>query len=149
MHFPFLWLHVPVVPDRPKPRWRSRRDVYTPMFIADVCTPCGQRLNTEATRASINQWTDKQNVVYLYNGIYSALNRKEIQGAWGAQSTGHPTSAQVTISQLVSPSPASGSVPTARSPEPASDSVSPSLPPLLPCSCSVCLSLSLSKINKH
>ena len=47
------------------------------------------------------------------------------------------------ISWLVSSSPASGSVPTARSPEPASDSVSPSLsapPPLTLC---------LSKINKQ
>ena len=54
-------------------------------------------------------------------------------------------SVQVTISQLVSLSPESGPVLTARSLEPASDSVSPSLsaPPLL------MLCLSLSKINKH
>ena len=56
-----------------------------------------------------------------------------------------PTSTQVMISQLVSSSPASGSVLTARNLEPASDSVSPFLfaPPLL------VRSLSLSKINKH
>ena len=57
-----------------------------------------------------------------------------------AQLVERPTSAQVMISQLVSSSPASGSVPTAWSLEPASDSVSPSLyapPPLM-----LCLSLS-------
>ena len=60
-----------------------------------------------------------------------------------AQSVGCPTSAQVTISQLISLSPASGSVLTAQSLELASDSVSPSLsapPPLI---------LTLSGINKH
>ena len=68
-------------------------------------------------------------------------------GAWVAQSVERPTSAQVMISQSVSSSPALGSVPTAQSLEPVSDSVSPSLsapPPL-----TLCLSLSLSKINKH
>ena len=62
-----------------------------------------------------------------------------------AQSVERPTSAQVMISQLVSASPASGSVLTAQNPEPASDSVSPSLsaPPLL------ALCGSLSKINKR
>ena len=44
-----------------------------------------------------------------------------------AQSVGHPTLAQVTISRSVSSSPASGSVLIAGSLEPASDSVSPSL----------------------
>ena len=44
-----------------------------------------------------------------------------------AQSVKRPTSAQVMISQSVSPNPASGSVLTAPSLEPASDSVSPSL----------------------
>ena len=60
------------------------------------------------------------------------------------QSVEHLTSAQLMISQFVSPSPASGSVLTAQSLEPALDSVSPSLslPPLL------ALCLSLSKINK-
>ena len=61
-------------------------------------------------------------------------------GAWGAQSVEPPTSAQVMISPSMSPSPASGSVLTARSLEPASDSVFPSLsapPPLM-----LCLSLS-------
>ena len=66
-------------------------------------------------------------------------------GAWVAQSVEHPTSAQVMISWLVSLSPTSGSVLTARSLEPDLDSVSPSLSaaPLL------ALCLSLSKINKH
>ena len=57
-----------------------------------------------------------------------------------AQSVERLTSAQVMISQLVSSSPASGSVPTAQSLEPVSDSVSPSLsdpPPFV-----LCLSLS-------
>ena len=60
-----------------------------------------------------------------------------------AQSVKHPTLAQVMMSQLVSSSPASGSVLIAQSLEPASDSVSPSLsaPPLL------MLCLSLLKIN--
>ena len=57
------------------------------------------------------------------------------------------TLAQVMISLFMSSSLASGYGLTAQSPEPASDSVSPSLfapPPL-----TLCLSLSLSKINKH
>ena len=48
---------------------------------------------------------------------------------WGTQPVKRQTSAQVMISQLVSSSPESGSVLTARSLEPALDSVSPS-----PCS---------------
>ena len=67
------------------------------------------------------------------------------RGAWVVKSVKHPTSAQVTISQFVSLSPASGSVLPAQSLEPASHSVSPSLsaPSLL------MLSLSVSKINKY
>ena len=62
------------------------------------------------------------------------------RGAWVAQSVTRPTSAQVTISQPVRSSPASGCELMARSLEPASDSVSPSLsapPPFM-----LCLSLS-------
>ena len=64
-----------------------------------------------------------------------------------AQPVELPTSAQVMISQFVGSSPTSGSVLTARSLEPASDSVSLSLSasPLL----ALCLSLCVSKINKH
>ena len=60
-----------------------------------------------------------------------------------AQSVERPTSAQVTISQSVSSSSASGPVLTAQSLEPASDSVSPSVsaPPLL----MLCLSLKKKK----
>ena len=59
-----------------------------------------------------------------------------------AQLVKRPTSTPVTISRLVSSSPALGSVLIARSLEPASDSVSPSLaPPLL------VLSLSHKQIN--
>ena len=50
-------------------------------------------------------------------------------GARVAQSVEHPISAQVMISQLVSSSPAWGTVLIARSLEPASDTVSPSLCP--------------------
>ena len=60
---------------------------------------------------------------------------------WGAQSVGHPTSAQVMISLLMSSSPASGSVLTAWSLDPASDSVSPSLSLPLTHSHSVSVSL--------
>ena len=63
-----------------------------------------------------------------------------------AQSVEHPTSAQVTIPQLVSSSPASGSVLTAQGLELASDSVTPSLS--APPSLMFCLSVSLSRINK-
>ena len=52
------------------------------------------------------------------------LKKKQCRGAWVALSVGHPTSAQVMILQLVSSSPASGSVLTA-----ASDSGPPSLCP--------------------
>ena len=63
-------------------------------------------------------------------------------GAWVAQSVERLALAQVTISQFMSSSSASGSVLTAQSLEPASYSVPPSLtapPPLV---------LSLSKIKK-
>ena len=79
----------------------------------------------------------------------SHLKRKTPRSAWVAQSMERLTSAQVMISQLMSSSPASGSVPTAQSLDPDLDSVSPSLsapPPLVFC-LSVCLSL--SKITKH
>ena len=76
------------------------------------------------------------------------------QDAWVAQSVEPMTLVQVMISQLVSSSPASGSVLTAWSLEAASDSVSPSLsaPPLLVLSLfhslSFTLSLSLSLSQK-
>ena len=57
----------------------------------------------------------------------------------------HPTLAQVMILQLVSSSPALGSVLTAQSLEPASDSVSPSLCP----SPARALSLSVSQKIKR
>ena len=67
------------------------------------------------------------------------------RGAWVAQSVKCPTSAQVMISQLVSSSPASGSVLTVWSLEPVPDSVSLSFSLPLPHSWSVSLS---QKINK-
>ena len=66
-----------------------------------------------------------------------------------AQLVGHPTSAQVTISQLVSSSPTLGSVLIAQSLETASDSVCVSLCLSLTLPLSLSLSLSLSKTGKH
>ena len=68
-------------------------------------------------------------------------------GAWVARLVKRLTSVRVMISRSVSSSPASGSVLAAHSQEPVLDSVSPSLsaPPLI----MLCLSLSLSKINKN
>ena len=63
-----------------------------------------------------------------------------IWGTWVAQSVERPISAQVMISQLMSLSPMSGSVLTARSLEPASDSVSPSLSAPNPLTFCLCLS---------
>ena len=59
------------------------------------------------------------------------------------QWAGHPTSAQVMVSQFMSSGPEWGSVLTARSLEPALDSVSPSLCPSPACTVSVC-----QKMNK-
>ena len=70
--------------------------------------------------------------------MYTNLSR----GAWVAQSVKCSTSAQVTISQSVGSSPASGSVLTAQSLEPALDSVSPSLSLSAPSPLMLCLSLS-------
>ena len=59
---------------------------------------------------------------------------------WVAQSVERLTSAQVMISQLMSSSPSSGSVLTARSLEPASDPGSPSLSAPDPLAFCLCLS---------
>ena len=70
-----------------------------------------------------------------------------------AQSVKRLTSAQVMVSQFVSSSRTSGSMPTAQSLEPASDSVSSSLSLFLSClysvSLSLCLSVSLSLSLSH
>ena len=55
------------------------------------------------------------------------LRMRGDKGTWVAQLVEHLMSAQVMISQFVSLSPTSGSVPTAQSLEPASDPMSPSL----------------------
>ena len=73
--------------------------------------------------------------------MWFIFKRKDLGGAWVAQSVGRPTSAQVMISRSVSSSPASGSVLMAQSLEPVSDSVSPSLSLTLPRSYSVSLCL--------
>ena len=91
-----------------------RRGTCTPMFIAVLLTIA--KVWKEPKCPSMDEWI-----------------KKMWTGAWVAQSVKHPTSAQVMISQLVSSSPALGSVLTAQSLEPSSDYVSPSLsaPPLL------------------
>ena len=79
----------------------------------------------------------------LFSSSYSFQNLNS-RDAWVAQSVKHPTSAQVTISQSVSLSPASGAMLTAQSLEPASDSVS-----LSPCPSLLILCLSLTNKNKQ
>ena len=74
------------------------------------------------------------NVNWHNRGVH--IKNAKNRGAWVAQSVKGPTSAQVTISQSVSSSPASGSGLMAQSLEPVSDSVSPSLsapPPFMLC----------------
>ena len=67
------------------------------------------------------------------------------RGAWVAQLVGLPTSAQVTISLVVSSSPMLGSVLTTQRLEPASDSVCLSVPPpLVLCVC-VCVCVCVSQ----
>ena len=76
-------------------------------------------------------------VSLLIYQILTLLDLIDSRGAWVAQSVQHPTSTQVMITNLVSPSSAAGSMLTAQSLEPASDSRSPPLSLPLPCSCSV------------
>ena len=83
----------------------------------------------------------KQTVVVL------PLRIVRFGGAWGTQAVERPTSAQVTVSQSVSSSPTSRSVPTGRSPEPAWDCVSPPLSAPAPLTRARSPFLSLSKIN--
>ena len=73
------------------------------------------------------------------------FKKAHVRGAWVAQSVKPLTSAQVMISQLVSSSPASGSVVTAQSLDPASVSVSLSLCSSPARARSLSLSLSLSQ----
>ena len=100
-------------------------------------------LNTRMWSQSLSSFTSLAAIYFRKNDVFKMSS----PGAWVAQSVKHPTLAQVMISWFVSSSPESGSVLTGQSLEPASDSVSPSLsaPPLL----TLCLSLSLSKKNKH
>ena len=85
-------------------------------------------------------WEQREGGIIRGPGAVGTFIKSGRRGAWVAQSVERPTSAQVTISQAVSSSPASGSVLTAQSLEPASDSVSPSLSDLPPFM--LCLSLS-------
>ena len=75
--------------------------------------------------------------------------KKKCRGAWVTQSVKHPTSAQVMISQLVSPSPTLGSALITQSLEPASDSVPPAPSLSLSLACAVCVSLSKNKLKKN
>ena len=77
-------------------------------------------------------------ITYISKYIQTLRKKFDEGGTWVAQSVKRLTSAQVTISPLVSSSPTSGSVLTAQSLESALDSVTPSLstpPPTLPCLC--------------
>ena len=94
---------------------------------------------------SLRTFSSPETHIWCNAPAYSSFYKTWYRGAWVAPSVKWLTSAQVMISQLVSSSPASGSVLTAQSLEPASDSVSPSLSLPLPCSHSVSLSLSLKK----
>ena len=106
-----------------------QRGTCIPMFIATLSTTA--KVWQEPKRPSMDEW----------------IKKMWYRGTWVAQSVEHPTSAQVTISQLMSSSPTLGSVLIARSLEPASYSGSPSLSlsALSPYAVSLCL----SKINKH
>ena len=90
---------------------------------------------------------DTKTSTKYYKTGFQQHNKRIIHywGTWMAQSVGHPTSAQVMISQFVSLSPMSGSLLIAQSLEPASYSLPLSLP--LPRLCSA-LSLCLSLKNK-
>ena len=102
-------------------------------------------LRKEGTCRSLSLTSpDKENGTTM-TGFTQLLNPPE-RSTWVAQLVNHPSSIQVMISQFVGSSPTSGSVLTAQSLEPASDSMSPSLS--VPFQLTVCLSLSLSKINK-
>lgn len=66
---PFLGIYSAV--------WRAgnQTDIYMPMFIA---ASFNNSLETGATQASINRWMNEHNIVYTYNGCYSALKNNEI-----------------------------------------------------------------------
>lgn len=66
---PFLGIYSEV--------WRAgnQTDIYMPMFRAESFN---NSLETGATQASINRWMNEHNVVYTYNGRYSALKNNEI-----------------------------------------------------------------------
>ena len=83
------------------------------------------------------------NIVIRITTITNRIQMERHRDAWLAQPVKQWTSAQVTISQFTSSSPASGSVLAVQTLEPASDAVCSSLS--APSLCS----LSLSKINKH
>ena len=118
--------------------------VQPPIFLRnprDVCTYIHQVLALSFWWWDLGRFgVSFYSVSILIINVYPFYKNKSFLGAWAAQLVECPTSAQVTISQFVGSSPASGSVLTAQSLEPALDSVSYSL--LLPCSCSVSLSLS-------
>ena len=117
-------------------------DVYSEWFSAGKA-----RISISRTSGGNKKQISDPNEIAKYDHIISRLKSFKKWGTRAAQLVMCLTSAQVMISWFVGLSPTSGSVLTDRSLEPVSDSVSSSLsaPPLL----TLCLSLSLSKINKH
>ena len=52
----------------------TQRDIFRAMFIAALFIHNSQEV--EATRMSINWWTNEQNVIYTYNGILFKLKKE-------------------------------------------------------------------------
>ena len=88
-----------------------------------------------------SNFTVKKPEKHYFRQVMVKVNIGSSRGTWVAQSVGQPTTAQVTISQSVGSSPASGSVLTAQSLEPGSNSVSLSLSLPLPCLLSVIINI--------
>ena len=114
-----------------------------PDVVLDPTTLGSRSEMKPRVRRSTNGATKALPKFIFYILCYTIFKICNYRGTWVAQLVEHPTSAQITISQFVGSSPASGSVRTAQSLEPASDSVCASLsdtPPFMLCLC-------LSKIN--
>ena len=113
--------------------------------IINTSRVCAQVLKAEILKVPTQNQHHQHHLRSCQKCKFS-LKQNKTRGAWVAQSVERPTSAQVTISQSVSSSPASGSGLMAQSLEPASDSVSPSVsapPPFM-----LCLSVSQKEIKR-
>ena len=107
------------------PRQINKKNIFQMGFVSDKERKINSTVNPQGMWLShLNKNTNKLSHAPRYLLSYLKVR---MGGAWVAQSVKHPTSAQVTISQFVSSSPALDSVLTAQSLEPVSDSVSPSL----------------------